>query len=89
MNNNIIFTKKAEEHILFFQKTDKKILKRINDLIENILETPYEGIRKPEELKHKYKDCYSRRINKKHRLIYKIDNDDLIILSCKGHYDDK
>ncbi len=58
MNDDIIFTKKAEEHILFFKKTDKDILKRINDLIENILKTPYEGIGKPKELKHKYKGCY-------------------------------
>ncbi|WP_300711668.1 Txe/YoeB family addiction module toxin [uncultured Brachyspira sp.] len=65
MNDDIIVTKKAKEHILFFQKTDKKILKRINDLIESILKTPYKSIGKPEKLKHKYEDCYSRRINKK------------------------
>ena len=49
----------------------------------------YEGIGKPEELKHEYKGCYSRRINKKDRLIYKIENNNLIILSCKFHYKDK
>ena len=58
-------------------------------MIEAILKNPYEGIGKPEELKHKYKGCYSRRINKRDRLIYKIENNNLIILSGKFHYKDK
>lgn len=88
-NSNIIFTKKAEEHLIFFRNNDKKTLSKINALIEAILKNPYEGIGKPEELKHEYKGCYSRRINKRDRLIYKIENNNLIILSCKFHYKDK
>ncbi|MDR3302270.1 MAG: Txe/YoeB family addiction module toxin [Spirochaetaceae bacterium] len=66
---------------------DKKIAKKIAALIKDISRTPYDGIGKPEALKHELSGWYSRRINDEHRLIYKVENDTLTILSCKDHYE--
>ena len=69
---------------------DKKTFTKIYELLKEIRRTPYEGKGKPEPLKHKLAGCWSRRIDDKHRLVYKIaENGDILILSCKGHYDDK
>ena len=83
-----IFVDESWEDYLSWQKTDKKLLSRINDLLKDISRTPFYGIVKPEPLKFKYKGFWSRRINDEHRLIYKISNDELLIAKCRFHYDD-
>jgi toxin YoeB len=82
----ILFVEESWEDYLYWQKQDKKILKKINDLIKSIAREPFEGIGKPEPLKYQYKGYWSRRITDEHRLIYKIDGDKLIIAKCRYHY---
>jgi toxin YoeB len=76
----------AWEDYLFWQQNDKKLLKRINELIEDIQRQPYTGIGKPEALKHDYSGFWSRRIDEEHRLVCKVDNKDIIILQCHYRY---
>lgn len=85
---NLAFTPTAWEQYTEWQKEDKKTVKRINELIKSIMrDGVLQGIGKPEPLKHR-KAC-SRRIDQEHRLVYNVDvNDNLIIYSCKGHYED-
>ncbi|MEQ8909160.1 MAG: Txe/YoeB family addiction module toxin [Vicingaceae bacterium] len=83
----ILFVDESWEDYLYWQTTDKKMLKRINKLIKDICRTPFEGIGKPEALKHKYRGCWSRRIDLEHRLIYKIQENSVCILKCRFHYD--
>ena len=83
----IELTSAANEHLLFWQKTgNKAILKKIENLVDSILINPYEGLGKPEALKHNLTGCWSRRINQEHRLVYKVSDDYIILLSIKGHY---
>ncbi|MBU0695457.1 MAG: Txe/YoeB family addiction module toxin [Bacteroidetes bacterium] len=82
-----IFVEDSWEDYLYWQKSDKKILAKINELLKDISRTPFSGIGKPEPLKHKYKGYWSRRINDEHRLIYKIQDDEIIIAKCRFHYD--
>ena len=84
-----IFVDESWEDYLYWQTTDKKMLKRINDLLKDIARNPYNGIGKPEPLKHKYQGYWSRRINEKHRLIYKIREDEILIAKCRFHYDEQ
>tara|TARA_R100000789_G_C3006213_1_gene150135 strand:- start:970 stop:1230 length:261 start_codon:yes stop_codon:yes gene_type:complete len=71
---------------LYWQKADKKIAKRINELLKICMRTPFEGIGKPEALKGNLQGYWSRRITSEHRLIYKYENDKLFVLACKYHY---
>tara|TARA_B100000809_G_scaffold243770_1_gene269098 strand:+ start:10224 stop:10481 length:258 start_codon:yes stop_codon:yes gene_type:complete len=82
-----IFVDESWEDYLYWQKTDKKILKRINMLIKDISRNPYDGIGKPEPLKHKYRGFWSRRIDAEHRLIYQVKEDEVRIIKCRFHYD--
>jgi toxin YoeB len=84
----VIFPEKALASYFDWQINDKKVAKKINELIKDILRNGLlEGIGQPEKLK--YRPEYSRRIDQEHRLIYSLDeNDDLVIHSCKGHYED-
>lgn len=75
------------EDYLYWQKIDKKKLKRINDLLKDISGSPFSGIGKPEPLKHKYAGLWSRRINEEHRLIYRFENEEIQIVRCRFHYD--
>ncbi len=77
----------AWEDYLFWQATDKKNLKRINQLIKEISRDPYVGIGKPEPLKGNLTGFWSRRIDKEHRLVYVVEGEDIIIISCRGHYE--
>ena len=83
---NKIFTEIAWNHYLYWQQEDKKILKKINELIKDIDRNGNEGIGKPEPLKHELSGYWSRRITNVHRLIYSIDDENIYIVSCKGHY---
>ncbi len=82
----ILFDQTGWEEYLFWQQEDRKILKRINELIKDILRCGNEGIGKPEPLRFGLAGYWSRRITEEHRLIYRIAEDTLIILSCRGHY---
>ena len=82
----LVFAEKAWEDYLYWQKTDKKILKRINALIKDITRDPFEGIGKPEPLKHALSGYWSRRINDEHRVVYKIHDSSLLIAQLRYHY---
>lgn len=82
----IIFAEKAWEDYLYWQKTDKKLLKRTNELIKAIVREPFEGIGKPEPLKHGLTGYWSRRINDEHRIVYKVTDNSLLIAQCRFHY---
>tara|TARA_B100001059_G_C17360676_1_gene344956 strand:+ start:14 stop:274 length:261 start_codon:yes stop_codon:yes gene_type:complete len=71
---------------LYWQKVDKKIVKRINELIKSCIRTPFEDIGKPEALKGDLQGYWSRRITSEHRLVYKYDNEHILIAACRYHY---
>lgn len=83
----LCFVDESWEDYLYWQKTDKKMLARINKMIKEISRNPYEGIGKPEALKHKYRGFWSRRIDKEHRLIYRVTEKEIWIVKCRFHYD--
>ena len=82
----ITFSEYAWDDYLSWQIEDKKILKKINELIKDIQKTPFEGIGKPEPLKFDLSGYWSRRINREHRLVYQYHNDEILIFSCRYHY---
>ena len=82
-----IFVDESWEDYLYWQKTNKKYMKKINDLLKAISREPYTGIGKPEPLKHNYQGFWSRRIDGEHRLIYKVKDDEILIAKCRFHYD--
>lgn len=82
----LIFAEQAWGDYLYWQKTDKKILTRINTLIKEIKRDPFEGVGKPEPLKHALSGYWSRRINDEHRIVYKIHDDSLLIAQLRYHY---
>jgi len=82
----VAFEKQAFEDFSTWATEDKKLYQRIVNLITDTLRNPYAGIGKPEPLKHELQGYWSKRINDEHRLVYKIEDDTLIILACKYHY---
>ena len=82
----LIFAEKAWEDYLYWQKTDKKILKRINALVKDIQRDPFEGIGKPEPLKHALSGYWSRRITDEHRMVYCVKGGDILIAQLRYHY---
>ena len=82
-----VFVDESWQDYLYWQQRDKKILKRINELIKDISRSPYEGLGKPEPLKYKYSGFWSRRIDLEHRLIYKVIDNEIWIAKCRFHYD--
>lgn len=82
----LIFSEQAWEDYLHWQKTDKKMVQRINGLIKEITRTPHTGRGKPEPLKHALSGYWSRRINDEHRIVYKALNGDLLIAQLRYHY---
>lgn len=86
---NKIFTENGWKDYVYWETADRKTLKRINTLIEDIARNGNEGIGKPEPLRNHLSGFWSRRINDKDRLIYKIEQDNIYILSCRYHYSDK
>ncbi|MGB0562648.1 MAG: Txe/YoeB family addiction module toxin [Spirulinaceae cyanobacterium] len=82
----IAFTEQGWDDYLWFQKVDKKLLKKINTLIKEIQRTPFDGQGKPEPLRANLSGYWSRRINSEHRLVYKIEKGILIVVSCRRHY---
>lgn len=87
--NNITFSPAAWDDYLYWQTQDKKTLRRINQLLQDIQRDSFAGMGKPEPLKQK-DGCWSRRIDEKNRLVYLVGKDsDFLILSCRGHYEDR
>ncbi|MGH8824529.1 MAG: Txe/YoeB family addiction module toxin [Jiangellaceae bacterium] len=82
----LVFTPHAWEDYTYWLQADRQTLKRINRLIDDALRDPTEGIGKPEPLKHMLAGAWSRRITEEHRLIYVVDDDDLVILQTRFHY---
>ena len=82
----LIFAEQSWEDYLYWQKSDKKLLKRVNSLIKEIQRDPFEGIGKPEPLKHALSGYWSRRINDEHRIVYRIKDDSLLIAQLRYHY---
>ena len=82
----LVFSEHAWEDYLYWQRTDRKILQRINALIKEIQHTPFEGVGKPEPLKHGLSGYWSRRINEEHRSVYKVESDSLFLAQLRYHY---
>lgn len=82
----IEWAEEAWEDYLYWQQTNKVALKRINALIKDIARNPFDGIGKPEPLKHHLSGFWSRRIDDEHRLIYAVDDGCLKIAQCRYHY---
>lgn len=76
----------AWDDYLYWQQTDRKVLKRVNDLIKDMKRSPFEGLGKPEPLKHQWSGYWSRRITEEHRLVYKLEEGSLYIAQCRYHY---
>ena len=87
-NKTIRWDLDAWNDYIYWQTQDKKILKRINQLIKDISRNPFEGIGKPEPLTGSLTGFWSRRIDKEHRLVYAIEENSVLLISCRGHYDD-
>jgi len=82
----LIFPELAWEDYLYWQKLDKKLLQRINELIKEITRTPHTGTGKPEPLKHALSGYWSRRINDEHRIVYRVVEGSLLIAQLRYHY---
>lgn len=82
----LIFSDKAWDDYLYWQDSDKQILKKINQLIKDIKRSPFDGIGKPEPLRHELSGFCSRRISDEHRLVYEIYENSIAIASCRFHY---
>jgi toxin YoeB len=84
----VTFSKNAWEDYLYWQKHDKKMLRKINELIKDIQRTPFEGIGKPEPLKYDLAGLWSRRIDSDHRFVYQFRENEVLIYACRFHYDE-
>ena len=82
----LLFSERGWEDYLYWQKTDKKLLARINKLIKETQREPFAGVGKPEPLKHALGGYWSRRLTDEHRMIYKVTNDALMIAQLRYHY---
>ncbi|KAF0207962.1 MAG: Txe/YoeB family addiction module toxin [Actinomycetota bacterium] len=82
----LVFSENAWEEYLYWQKTDRKVVQRINALIRDVQREPFEGIGKPEALKYALSGYWSRRINDEHRLVYRIEGDSILIAQMRYHY---
>jgi toxin YoeB len=82
----LIFAEQAWEDYLHWQETDRKMVKRIHELIKQATRTPFEGSGKPEPLKHALSGYWSRRINDEHRIVYRVEGDSMLIAQLRFHY---
>jgi toxin YoeB len=83
----ITFSKNSWEDYVSWQEEDKRVMKKINQMIKEIQRNPFQGIGSPEPLKYDLSGFLSRRIDREHRLVYQVINQEIIIYSCKYHYD--
>ena len=82
----LVFSRHAWEDYLYWQKTDRQIVRRINALIESIRRSPFQGIGKPEPLKNRLAGYWCRRIDSEHRLVYRIEGESIYIVQARYHY---
>ena len=82
----LIFADAAWEDCLYWQKQDRKMIERINKLIKEVMREPFTGVGKPEPLKHALSGYWSRRINDEHRMVYRVEGDELQIVQLRLHY---
>ncbi len=82
----LAWSPRAWNDYLFWQKTDKNKLNRINALIKDVMRTPFDGIGNPEPLRHELKGFWSRRIDKEHRLVYSFQEEEILVVACRYHY---
>ena len=80
------FTESAARDLAHWKATNPKIIQRIKSLIESIQATPFAGLGKPEALKHDLTGFWSRRIDKTHRLVYRIEREEIVVIQCRFHY---
>lgn len=83
---NLTWTPHAWEEYIYWQETDKKVVRRINELLKECLRTPFDGKGKPEPLKGALSGFWSRRITDEHRLVYKVNNTEIVVVQCRNHY---
>lgn len=84
--DQVSFTINALSDYQYWQKQDRKTLKALNKIIDDIVRHPFIGLGKPEPLKYNLDNCWSRRINKTDRIVYTVTSDSLIIIQCRYHY---
>lgn len=82
----LVFTTNGWEDYLHWHSADRQVLRRVNRLLEDCLRDPFDGIGKPEQLRHALAGAWSRRISEEHRLVYLVDGDDLVVLQVRYHY---
>lgn len=82
----LVFTPSAWQDYLWFVETDRRLLKKINKLIQEVLRTPLEGTGKPERLKADLTGYWSRRIDSEHRLVYEVTEKEIVVVACRFHY---
>jgi toxin YoeB len=83
---NVTFTPTALDDLRYWLKTDKRQAERVLALLEEIRRTPFEGIGKPEPLRFQLAGCWSRRIDREHRLVYQVEEAEIVVLACRYHY---
>ncbi|MBQ8349153.1 MAG: Txe/YoeB family addiction module toxin [Ruminococcus sp.] len=86
--SKLIFSEKAWQEYVYWQTQDKKTIRRINLLLQDIQRNYYSGIGKPEPLKENFSGFWSRRIDDTNRIVYRVSDDNIEIMQCKGHYND-
>ena len=82
----LIFSERAWEDYLYWQETDRQLVARVNRLIQEIQREPFSGVGKPEPLRHAFQGYWSRRINDEHRVVYRIQDDSVLIAQLRYHY---
>jgi toxin YoeB len=83
---NVTFTPTALDDLRYWLKTDKRQADRVLALLEEIRRTPFEGTGKPEPLRFQLAGCWSRRIDREHRLVYQVEQAEIVVIACRYHY---
>jgi toxin YoeB len=83
---NVTFTPTALDDLRYWLKTDKRQAERVLALLEEIRRTPFEGTGKPETLRFQLAGCWSRRIDREHRLVYQVEETEIVVIACRYHY---
>lgn len=82
----LIFGEQSWSDYVYWQSTDKRTLKKVNALLQDIKRNPFDGLGKPEPLKHEMAGTWSSRITQEHRLVYEIFEESILVVSCRYHY---
>jgi len=89
MSKTVSFMPDAWDDYVYWQETDRKTLNRLNRLLKDILRNSYEGLGKPEQLRGDLAGYWSRRIDDTNRIVYKVDENTVIVYACRSHYSDR